>query len=562
MPGMEPDPRVGGIEEGLAARIHDPLWLLCRQWQLGELRADDSGSPYRVDVAGRKHAIDSWRAGTGGEWQSWNLHEAPLERLVEQEPEYRAADPQLRLEGGVRWARALTGSPDVATIFRDKCGWAAAAAYTARGLSAALQAKTPDGALVASSLRRLTAADTADAEAITLGLDDGARATVLAAAVGWLAWWDPKAPATAVAPTSLDPVTWDPNRYEHAFALRSSTLPEVELVASEYVGERLDWTSFDVAAPTDPPADPPASPPEATELRLTGIPSSARFGGMPAPRFWEMEDAQFDPGAVDAAPHDLGRLLLATYATVYGNDWCVVPLRLPVGTLIAVDQFTVTDVFGATSSLKPAAATDPDWNLYGITDGQRPGGTSTWFALSPSLPDSLEGPPMESVLLARDEMANLAWAVELEVEDSSGHATRRRDAWAARTRAEPAPNPFTHYRVETDVPDYWFPLAPEQLSDQESVRLRLVPLVRRDPADPGHAVLPNGQLLALARGDGNRLWIHEEEVPRSGALVTRRRQRARWHDGSVHNWIARRKQPGTGESSSGLQFDIVDPPTA
>jgi hypothetical protein len=75
-------------------------------------------------------------------------------------------------------------------------------------------------------------------------------------------------------------------------------------------------------------------------------------------------------------------------------------------------------------------------------------------------------------------------------------------------------------------------------------------------------VLPNGQLLALARGDGNRLWIHEEEVPRSGALVTRRRQRARWHDGSVHNWIARRKQPGTGESSSGLQFDIVDPPTA
>ena len=52
---------------------------------------------------------------------------------------------------------------------------------------------------------------------------------------------------------------------------------------------------------------------------------------MPAPRFWEMEDARFDPGAIDAAPNDLGRLLLTSFATVYGNDWFVLPVRLPVG---------------------------------------------------------------------------------------------------------------------------------------------------------------------------------------------------------------------------------------
>ena len=44
---------------------------------------------------------------------------------------------------------------------------------------------------------------------------------------------------------------------------------------------------------------------------------------MPAPRFWEMEDARFDPGAIDASRIDLGRLLLVDFATVYGNDWLV-----------------------------------------------------------------------------------------------------------------------------------------------------------------------------------------------------------------------------------------------
>ena len=33
---LEPSPRASGMEAGLAARVHDPLWFLCRQWQLGE----------------------------------------------------------------------------------------------------------------------------------------------------------------------------------------------------------------------------------------------------------------------------------------------------------------------------------------------------------------------------------------------------------------------------------------------------------------------------------------------------------------------------------------------
>ena len=34
------------------ARIHDPLWLLGRQWQFGELRHDGGATPVDVRVEG------------------------------------------------------------------------------------------------------------------------------------------------------------------------------------------------------------------------------------------------------------------------------------------------------------------------------------------------------------------------------------------------------------------------------------------------------------------------------------------------------------------------------
>jgi len=56
---------------------------------------------------------------------------------------------------------------------------------------------------------------------------------------------------------------------------------------------------------------------------------------------------------------------------------------------------------------------------------------------------------------------------------------------------------------------------------------------------------------------GRELLLHDEEVPREGARVTRRFQYSRWLDGSTLLWIGRRKEPGRGEGSSGLRFDIA-----
>jgi hypothetical protein len=69
---------------------------------------------------------------------------------------------------------------------------------------------------------------------------------------------------------------------------------------------------------------------------------------------------------------------------------------------------------------------------------------------------------------------------------------------------------------------------------------------------------PRGQVLRPAL-PGAPYFIHEEEVPRAGAVVTRAFQRVRNADGRTHLWLARRKRAGRGEGSSGLKFDQIEP---
>jgi hypothetical protein len=538
-----------GIEEGLAARLHDPLWLLGRQWQFGEFRHENAASPAWVEVATEVHLLDEWHPGQTDSWLPLTRDSAPLERLVEEHG--GGPTPRLRLEGGLRLKRMLAagGAAGDLAAFTARCPFPDAAGLDAA--DAALRLVLPDGAALASCLRRLADLATRGDELAALAAGGPVSLSgdaIAPLAQGWLAWWEPAVPR--VIPEAED--SWDEHRLEHAFALRSSGLPGVELRATEYAGGRLDWSAvdaFDAGGADDG---------QPITIEQAGVPAPARFGGMPAARFWEMEDARFDPGSVDAAPIDLGRLMLVGYATVYGNDWFVVPIRVPVASLSRVVRFEVRDVFGRPTTLTAVAADVDGWNVFGLTaadqplvpDQERP--TSPWFLLAPSLPASLESPATDVVLLLRDEMANVAWAVEAVVSDDQGRPRDRFAEWAARAVVPPQPTGTAMYRVATEVPDHWFPLVPEQLADQESVRFRLVPLTR---LVDGQVTLtePAGSLLPATDR-----WLHEEEVPRSGTQVVRTWQYARWHDGSRHVWRARRKSTGGGEGSSGLRFDQVE----
>src|SRR4030095_2914235 len=87
-----------------------------------------------------------------------------------------------------------------------------------------------------------------------------------------------------------------------------------------------------------------------------------RFNGMPSPRFWEMEDGKTDFGALDVTASDVSKLLIAEFLLLYSNDWCLVPLELPIGSFSRILGLLVTDVFGDQFLVGPADANgDGEW---------------------------------------------------------------------------------------------------------------------------------------------------------------------------------------------------------
>jgi len=55
---LEPRCRTQDLATGLEARVHDPLWLLARQWQVSEFVACDGGSPINAQVAWTASSFD------------------------------------------------------------------------------------------------------------------------------------------------------------------------------------------------------------------------------------------------------------------------------------------------------------------------------------------------------------------------------------------------------------------------------------------------------------------------------------------------------------------------
>jgi hypothetical protein len=102
---LEPHPRVADIAESLAAAIRDPLWMLGRQWQLGEFAAADCGSPLHVRLDAQWGALAGWSTD-GVTGTPWNVP-TPIEAVVESEP--FTPDLATRAELG-QWFEALLGA--------------------------------------------------------------------------------------------------------------------------------------------------------------------------------------------------------------------------------------------------------------------------------------------------------------------------------------------------------------------------------------------------------------------------------------------------------------------
>jgi hypothetical protein len=550
---LEPESVTGDPRPGLEARIHDPLWLLCRQWQLGELEGDDAGSPLGVQLSTTSRPLSRWQAGA---WDGPPPHrpalplaaETLLEPVVEDEPA-TALGLRERAEAGDHFLAALRDAglaaltdavlehaavQDAPSSDPHDRSWA--------GLMLLLAGRAVDGRRLATALDS-AAAEPSGLPAWLRPADPADRAKVSEIVRGWLGWYRLLQPAP-------DPATdaWVGNRLEYRFSVAGRTgAGEAVLRASEFVGGEIDWFSFDL----DPAADPFGTPDDPGRMTVqTRYATPLRFAGMPADRLWEFEDATVNLGALQVEPHDLARLLLVEYAVSYGNDWLVVPVDVPTGSLTTIDWLTYTTTFGERFLVRrPRARRGNDrWRMFTVASAD--GGDELEALLVPPAVVALdEGGPREEVLFVRDENANLAWAVEQTVTAPSGDTRARVDEGTAPAPVEPGDTDADlDYRLQLGVPEHWIPYLP-RTSGYRSIELAQGRMRRAD----GTLVPPVGVLLNEPAAG----LLADAEVPREGVLVRRVPVLARRADGSYERWTARRVTLGRGEGTSGLAFDAA-----
>jgi hypothetical protein len=563
------------MNTSLQARVYDPLWLLARQWQLGEFQGEDNGSPVIARWRGDSARLTRYHSGaiapnTRVDAANYDAS-LPLETLVEREktlPTNQVVKlERLRLaaEAGQHFLRMLEQMRDQGMLSRDyreafvnqypfpELTTEQRATLDLDSLSFfdLMASRVPDG-------RRLYAEFKSPggiAIRPTLQIIQGDVAEVKETARLWVQWLE-----TLFSEPDAGNPSWLPERLEYAFSVGTRFNDgERVLTSQEYSDGHLDWYAFDANAEvtlggaTDNPP---------TEIMRTAIPAPVSFRGMPAARFWEFEDAQVDFGSVDAGPTDLLRMLLVEFALAYSNDWFVIPVELEIGSIYRTRSLVITDTFGVRTLIKPAselAAPFSTWRMFQHSHlrGSGLSPASNLFFLPPSLLKSLESRPLEEVLFLRDEMANLAWAIERVVESPAERPLNRFEADLEQKRRgeqESPSQPATasealRYRLSTETPDYWVPLLPVRTKD--GLRLRRGAVLKTDgQSEPVHSV---GRILE----SDNELSLFEEEVPREGIRVIRSYQFTRWIDGSSHFWIGRRKGAGRGEGSSGLRFDSL-----
>ena len=585
---LEGRPRTDNFDRALSVEIRDPLWMLTRQWQLGEFQADDAGSPILAKIRMHTSRLTEYQPG---EHAARPLRDdVPLEAVVEQQPLplQAAGHPMsldLRLLMGRHWLKMLAKhvgdfGDDYRGRYRiiapdptNRADAPVAAHREAWQRFEAVAGRMMDGYAFYDHLR--SGGDALDGVTIP---DTTQQTSVRQLAARFMTWFD----ELFLQPPEPDDSAWLPSRLEYGF---SATAPrgtaQRRYVADEYYQGRLDWYCLDVDPESTTPSSSAADPQAHTLLSF--LPTALSYQGMPNTRWWAFEEGKTNFGMVTPTTTDLGKLLFLEFGLVYANDWFLLPHAVPARSLADIEGLVVTNVFGERTWIEAADAgiATPHWAMFRLTTA---GGDSVSadasLLLLPTVPKIQEGQPIEDVALIRDEMANMVWGVESSVPLPSGESKPGREAaretagYHARLVAaqepgtQPAIQPPTAsapiaYRVMSAVDENWIPFVPVHIEgDNREIQLQRAAMPRLIEGDqlPPAKIEPRTVVLRIGLDTQPKrtYYVYEEEVSRAGARVYRAYRRARWYGGRAVTWLGARKQTGRGSGSSGLAFDYLD----
>lgn len=491
-------------DEGLRARVADPVWFLARQWQLGEHQGEDASTPVMVDLLPRHVPLRYDRPDL-------DPTVIPAEALLEAEPgDWWTVGRRVRL--GRAAAGRLDPEAAAAALFGALPAPYERLAGGVDGRAVFQQRLLPDDPIWAEVPTPV--ADRWSSADLTYGaaLDaDGTAVRVTAHPGGDLDWFsadgdpgpppaapDPEPPHRAVVPGRLDypgapnPRWWQledravdiggfsPDRSHLATML----LIDVALAHSD------DWFSFPVPPPPDPAADPSS------------------------------------------------------------------------GVLVSLTEVTVRDSFGQLWPLQPPPASGPGaWSLFHTT-GLPESELLIWpVAVAPQT-----GPVLDEVLIGVDEDANLAWAVELRADGLQllpDAATAAALAETTRTGSR-----AFRYLPSTTLPDQWHPYQrvraddpspPAGAGDGRSGGWRQAVLADLTGPVPAPRPGPVSALIGGPSGDGlgHGHELSAGAIPSNGVMLRRRAMLARDTAGRPVLWVERTAAPVSGPPTSHLRFDVL-----
>lgn len=623
---LEGRPRMAELDDAMAARINDPLWMLARQYQFGEFKGEDAGSAILAKVAVNHTRITSFKdnSGTFLPFDNRVPLETRVERLVpyiDHKTSYKIGKKFLLLLNQSGMAVPGYAQNQYTPAFIQRFPFAVAtlevtqpanqasvsarekSRFEAEGFVRSLSGRALNGAALwdfldgnSTLVNQLIIQGAAHPEKIIQAVH---APLLLQVATDWIAY----VRNSLNLPAGRHETTWRDEKMEYAFEVRldEGNGSQTTLHAEEYAQGHLDWFCFEVKqkANTQGPFDENIRQREV----LTVIPTEASFAGMPNSRWWEMEDGTIDLGNLKANDTDVAKILVSQFAVKYSNDWLAIPYDLPCGSFTEVEGIVVTDTFGNRTFVEAAhkqnGADWKGWNMFALSvtaDEFEGTDFDHRLFLPPAIVKGYEGEEVEKVKFIRDEMANMVWGIESIVPDGLGGGMDGYEAASnvaalfirlEKIEAGPVPDSLVlqpgtagnenaaetykaqlKYMLGNTVSENWIPFIPVHKPGQNQngptnreIILQRASMPRINKVFDTHAVRPSTSLLRQGINDSDHqpspMFIHEEEVPRSGAIVKANYQRARWFHGKVITWYGRKKMNGRGEGTSGLRFDLV-----
>lgn len=511
---LEPRPFERNLEAGFAAAIHDPVWFLGRQWQMGEHQGENASSPIWVHYELRSQPIQSADP-------RFDPTVIPAEAIVESE-----IDDWWTVGRRVRIGKRLADHPAVQG--RDDLRFHSPPPPYEHFHD------TPDGRAVWRVRGDL---GLADAE---FGAD--------------------------VPPSDSTPA-WDREEllYQQDAANAFDT-GQHRLAVQRHRGGRMDWQSVQ-GAPVEQPA---LVAPE----RREAIPTALQYPGAPNTRWWQIEDAEVDIGGYAPDSAHTPTALLTELIFSHSDDWFLFPVAARAGHAVTMEALEVRDAFDRPyrsqeqavneqgqpldKPLWPGLHPPKDWTLFQV-DGLPAEALLLWHVAE--LP--LESAPIERVQFGLDEESNLLWAVERTV-DSREVESRRVDlpdeASNPRFNTGKSSGDARNVREYAYVPaqgvaPHWHPYEIDEVDGQRRlVQRRLVDLSRQQPT-PMPA--PEAEVLQPA-ADGQRHQIAPLAIPSNGIELERRWQLARDMEGNPVLWIQRQRRSLLSPPARRLRFDVME----